>query len=92
MREVVRRRYARLLESGAPYPDLILIDGGAGQLSAAYDALKRLGLANLVAVGLAKKEELIVTRDRPDADRAGREPSVAAAAPARSATRPTASP
>jgi excinuclease ABC subunit C len=65
MREVVRRRYARHLESGAPHPDLILIDGGAGQLSAAYDALKELGLANLVAVGLAKKEELIVTRDRP---------------------------
>jgi excinuclease ABC subunit C len=64
MREVVRRRYARLLESGAPHPDLILIDGGAGQLSAAYDALRDLGLANLVAVGLAKQEELIVTRDR----------------------------
>jgi len=64
MREVVRRRYARLLESGAPHPDLILIDGGAGQLSAAYGALKDLGLGNLVAVGLAKKEELIVTRDR----------------------------
>jgi excinuclease ABC subunit C len=64
MREVVGRRYARLLESGAPHPDLILIDGGAGQLSAAYGALKELGLANLVAVGLAKKEELIVTRDR----------------------------
>ena len=66
MREVVRRRYARLLESGNPHPDLVLIDGGAGQLSAAYDALRELGLANLVAVGLAKKEELIVTRDRPE--------------------------
>jgi excinuclease ABC subunit C len=66
MREVVRRRYARHLESGAPHPDLILIDGGAGQLSAAYDALRELGLADLVAVGLAKREELIVTRDRPE--------------------------
>jgi excinuclease ABC subunit C len=64
MREVVRRRYARLLETGGPHPDLILIDGGAGQLSAAYAALEELGLSNLVAVGLAKKEELIVTRDR----------------------------
>jgi excinuclease ABC subunit C len=64
MREVVRRRYTRLLETGGPHPDLILIDGGAGQLSAAYAALKELGLSNLVAVGLAKKEELIVTRDR----------------------------
>jgi excinuclease ABC subunit C len=66
MREVVRRRYARHLESGAPHPDLILIDGGAGQLSAAYDALRELGLADLVAVGLAKREERLVTRDRPE--------------------------
>ena len=60
------RRYRRLLEQGGPFPDLILIDGGRGQLSAAYEALTSLGLSNLVAVGLAKKEELIVTRDRPD--------------------------
>jgi len=66
MREVVRRRYARLLETGAPHPDLVLVDGGAGQLGAAYDALRALGLSNLVAVGLAKREELIVTRDRAD--------------------------
>jgi excinuclease ABC subunit C len=64
MREVVRRRYARLLESAGPHPDLIVVDGGVGQLSAAYDALRSLGLGNLVAVGLAKKEELIVTRGR----------------------------
>jgi len=63
---VVRRRYARLLETGAPHPDLVLVDGGAGQLGAAYDALRALGLSNLVAVGLAKREELIVTRDRAD--------------------------
>ena len=43
MREVVLRRYRRLLEQGGPYPDLILIDGGTGQLSAAYDALNRSG-------------------------------------------------
>jgi excinuclease ABC subunit C len=67
MREVVLRRYRGLLEHGGPFPDLVLIDGGKGQLSAAYDALQDLGLANLVAVGLAKKEELIYTRDRPDA-------------------------
>ena len=66
MRQVVRRRYARVLEQGGPFPDLIVIDGGRGQLMAAYEALESLGLANLVAVGLAKKEELIVTRDRPD--------------------------
>ena len=63
MREVVRRRYRRLLEQGGPFPDLVLIDGGKGQLSSAYAALEELGLSNLVAVGIAKKEELIFTRD-----------------------------
>jgi excinuclease ABC subunit C len=66
MNEVVTRRYRKLLEQGGPFPDLVLIDGGKGQLSAAYHALKQLGLANLVAVGIAKKEELIYTRDRED--------------------------
>jgi excinuclease ABC subunit C len=66
MQEVVLRRYRKLLEHGGPFPDLVLIDGGKGQLSAAYAALEELGLANLVAVGIAKKEELIYTRDRED--------------------------
>jgi excinuclease ABC subunit C len=66
MREVVGRRYKKVLENGGPFPDLILIDGGKGQLSAAYEALEALGLANLVAVGIAKKEELLFTRDRVD--------------------------
>jgi excinuclease ABC subunit C len=64
MHEVVLRRYRKLLEGGGPFPDLILIDGGKGQLSAAYAALQELGLANLVAVGIAKKEELLFMRDR----------------------------
>ncbi|HEX7485880.1 MAG TPA: excinuclease ABC subunit UvrC [Vicinamibacterales bacterium] len=64
MNQVVMRRYQRVLEMGGPFPDLIVIDGGKGQLSAAYAALEELGLANLVAVGLAKKEELVCTRDR----------------------------
>jgi len=66
MREVVHRRYRAVLEAGGPFPDLVLIDGGAGQVSAAYDALESIGLANLVAVGIAKREELLVLRDRPD--------------------------
>ncbi len=66
MHEVVLRRYRRVLEQGGPFPDLILIDGGKGQLSAAYQALESIGMANLVAVGLAKREELVVTRDRPE--------------------------
>jgi excinuclease ABC subunit C len=66
MHEVVQRRYRTLLEQGGPFPDLVLIDGGKGQLSSAYAALEELGLANLVAVGIAKKEELLYTRDRDD--------------------------
>ncbi len=66
MREVVLRRYRSVLEQGGPFPDLILIDGGKGQLSSAYAALEALGLSNLVAVGIAKKEELLYTRDHAD--------------------------
>jgi excinuclease ABC subunit C len=66
MREVVGRRYRKVIADGGPFPDLILIDGGKGQLSAAYEALEQIGLGNLVAVGIAKKEELLFTRDHPD--------------------------
>jgi excinuclease ABC subunit C len=66
MREVVQRRYRKVLEEGGPFPDLILIDGGKGQLSAAYEALEQIGLGNLVAVGIAKKEELLFTRHQPE--------------------------
>jgi excinuclease ABC subunit C len=66
MREVVQRHYRRVLENGGPFPDLVLIDGGKGQLEAAYGALEELGLANLVAVGIAKKEELLFTREHAD--------------------------
>ena len=66
MREVVQRRYRTRLEAGGPFPDLILIDGGKGQLSAAYEGLEAIGLGNLIAVGIAKKEELLFLRDRPE--------------------------
>ena len=66
MQEVVSRRYRKVLENGGPFPDLLLIDGGKGQLSAAYEALQALGLSNLVAIGIAKKEELIFTREHVD--------------------------
>jgi excinuclease ABC subunit C len=64
MHQVVLRRYRGVLDRGGPFPDLIVIDGGKGQLSAAYAALEDLGLANLIAVGLAKKEELVFARHR----------------------------
>jgi excinuclease ABC subunit C len=66
MAEVVLRRYRKVMEHGGPFPDLILIDGGKGQLSAAYSALREIGLERLIAVGIAKQEELLFTRDRED--------------------------
>lgn len=64
LREVVGRRYRRVLEDGGPFPDLVVVDGGKGQLAAAYNALDELGLGRLVAIGLAKKEEAVYVRDR----------------------------
>jgi len=60
MREVVFRRYRRILEEEAPLPQLIVIDGGKGQLSAACESLKLLGIYGRVAiVGIAKRLEEI---------------------------------
>lgn len=60
MEEAVERRYSRLLTEGDPLPQLIVIDGGKGQLSAALDALERLGLRGKIAIiGIAKKLEEI---------------------------------
>ncbi len=60
MREIVYRRYSRLLEEGAELPDLIIVDGGKGQLSSAYEVLCGLGIEHRVPiVGLAKRIEEI---------------------------------
>jgi excinuclease ABC subunit C len=59
MAEVVGRRYARLVREGAALPDLVLIDGGKGQLSSAVEVLERLGLGHLQVASLAKREEEI---------------------------------
>ncbi|MEO5819565.1 MAG: excinuclease ABC subunit UvrC [Vicinamibacteraceae bacterium] len=67
MRQVVLRRYRAVAERGGPMPDLIVIDGGKGQLAAAYAALTDVGLGGVVAIGLAKQEELVFTRDAVDA-------------------------
>ncbi len=66
LREVVRRRYARRLEEHAPLPDLVMVDGGKGQLAAAASALEELGLGGLPLVSLAKREETLFTRGLPD--------------------------
>ena len=65
MREIVYRRYSRLLEENAELPDLIIVDGGKGQLSSAYEVLCALGIENQVPiVGLAKRiEEVFYPND-----------------------------
>ncbi|HQZ43836.1 MAG TPA: excinuclease ABC subunit C, partial [Flavobacteriales bacterium] len=60
MEEAVERRYIRLIREDEPLPQLIVIDGGKGQLSAAMNALERLGLRGKIAIiGIAKKLEEI---------------------------------
>jgi excinuclease ABC subunit C len=59
MREAVERRYRRLQDEKKPLPDLILIDGGIGQLHAAAAALERLEVINQPLASIAKKEEII---------------------------------
>ncbi len=60
MREIVFRRYTRLLAEGQPLPDLIIVDGGKGQLSSAYSVLKQLRIEDKVPiVGLAERLEEI---------------------------------
>ncbi len=57
--EVVHRRYSRVLEEEQPFPDLILIDGGKGQLHSAYQALQGLGVEDVNLASIAKREEVI---------------------------------
>jgi len=64
MAEAVDRRYRRLLEEERSLPDMILIDGGRGQLNAALTALNRLGIEGMTIAGLAKREEEIYVPDR----------------------------
>lgn len=65
MREVVQRRYSRLIDEQQPLPDLIIIDGGKGQLSAAIESMKEVGIYGKVPViGIAKRlEELYYPND-----------------------------
>ena len=67
MAQAVERRYRRRLEDVGEMPDLVLVDGGRGQLNAALDALSRLGVEETPIVGLAKREEELYLPERPDA-------------------------
>ncbi len=61
MREVIKRRYSKLKEDGKLLPELIMVDGGKGQLSTAVSVLKELGFKNYNIIGLAKRlEEVFV--------------------------------
>jgi excinuclease ABC subunit C len=66
IKEIVNRRYSRLLEEARPLPDLVVIDGGRGHLNAAAEELKKLGLEKLPVIGIAKEREHIYTRERPE--------------------------
>ena len=66
MAEAVQRRYSRVIREGRPLPNLILIDGGKGQLNMALAELSKLGLGNIPAIGLAKEFEEIHRANEPE--------------------------
>ncbi len=63
MREVIRRRYTRVLEEQSELPDLIMVDGGKGQLSSAFAVLKELNLGSQPIISLAKRLEDVFVPD-----------------------------
>ncbi len=73
IREVVSRRYREAGEGHELYPDVILIDGGLGQLHAALEAFEQLDTRPPMVISLAKKEELIYTQERAEPIKLGRE-------------------
>jgi len=72
MREVVTRYFQRRVDDEKPLPDLIVIDGGKGQLSAAHEALSGLGLTDRPLISLAKREEEVFVWGRSDPIRMSR--------------------
>ncbi len=65
MKEVVGRRYERVMKDGLALPDLIVIDGGKGQVAAAMEAMRALGLEHIPLIGLAKRlEEIVIPGER----------------------------
>ena len=66
MAEVVGRYFRRVAEEGGPIPDLAVIDGGKGQLSASVEALNALGMSDVTVIALAKKKEEVFLPERGD--------------------------
>ncbi|MEE2906734.1 MAG: excinuclease ABC subunit UvrC, partial [Planctomycetota bacterium] len=72
IREVVRRRYREAGQGQELYPDVILVDGGLGQLNAALEAFAGMTEQPPLVISLAKREELIWVQDQPEPIRLGR--------------------
>jgi excinuclease ABC subunit C len=72
MREVVTRYFVRRIADEKPLPDLVVIDGGKGQLSAAHEALESLGLGDRPLISLAKRDEEVFVRGRAEPIRMSR--------------------
>jgi excinuclease ABC subunit C len=66
MREVIKRRYTRVLENGESLPDLIIVDGGKGQLSSSVEVLNNLGIKQYNIIGLAKRLEEVFFPGNPE--------------------------
>lgn len=64
MKEIIRRRYERVKAEKLASPDLIIVDGGKGQLNAAFSTLKELGFERIPVIGIAKKFEHIYLKKR----------------------------
>lgn len=67
MREIITRRYNKVKEEKLPVPDLIMVDGGKGQLSSAIESLDSLGIKNYEIIGLAKRLEEVFLPGEPEA-------------------------
>jgi excinuclease ABC subunit C len=72
LEEVIGRRYRRRLEENRPLPDLIMVDGGKGQLAAAAKALGDLGISGVPLVSIAKREEILFSPDHEEGIRLAR--------------------
>jgi excinuclease ABC subunit C len=68
MQEVIGRRYSRLKNENSPLPDLIMVDGGKGQLSSAVEVLNNLGIKHYNIIGLAKRLEEVFFPGNSDAE------------------------
>lgn len=68
MREIIRRRYTRMIQENQPMPDLIMVDGGKGQLSSAVEILDELGVKNYNIIGLAKRLEEVFFPNHSEAE------------------------